>query len=48
MITLTIILLLVLVPEIRRPFTRMLSGIFAAVGIVFLASRSSRSGRRGL
>ena len=47
MITLTVILLLVFVPAVRRNVARMLWGIFAATGIVFLADRDSHARRRG-
>ncbi|HUA24337.1 MAG TPA: hypothetical protein VMA54_09480 [Steroidobacteraceae bacterium] len=47
MITLTIILLLVFVPALRRPLFRMLCGILAAVGIVFLIAPDSRPRRKG-
>lgn len=47
MITLTMILLLVFVPAARRNLARMLWGIFAATGIVFLADRDSHARRRG-
>lgn len=47
MITLTVILLLVFVPAARRNLARMLWGIFAAPGIIFLADRDSRAHRRG-
>lgn len=48
MITLTIILLLVFVPPLRRALSRMFWGVFAAVGIVFLIAPSSRQRRKGL
>jgi hypothetical protein len=48
MITLSIILLLVFVPESRRTLSRLLGGLLAAVGIVFLAARDSHAPRRGL
>jgi hypothetical protein len=47
MFTLTIILLLVFVPQFRRALSRMFWGLLAAVGIVFLISPSSRPRRKG-
>jgi hypothetical protein len=47
MITLTIILLIVFVPPFRRALSRMLWGVFAAVGIVFLIAPRSRPRSKG-
>lgn len=47
MITLTIILLLVLVPQFRRALFRMFYSILGMVGAVFLIAPDSRPGRKG-
>jgi hypothetical protein len=47
MITLTIILLIVFVPPFRRALSRMLWGVFAAVGIVFMIAPRSRPRSKG-
>jgi hypothetical protein len=47
MIALTIILLLVFVPQFRRALSRMFWGVLAAVGIVFLIAPRSGPRRRG-
>ena len=47
MITLTIILLLVFVPSLRRAVSRLLWSVLAAVGIVFLIAPKARPPRRG-
>jgi hypothetical protein len=47
MITLTIILLIVFVPPFRRALSRMVWGVFAAVGIVFLIAPRSRPRSKG-
>ena len=48
MITLTVILLVLFVPSFRRALGRLFWGLLAAVGIVFVATRDSRTIRRGL
>jgi len=48
MITLTIILLLVFVPQFRRALSRMLWVTLGTVGMVFLIAPRSRPRRRGV
>jgi hypothetical protein len=48
MITLSVILLLVFVPQSRRLLSGLLWGVFSVVGLIFLAAPDTRPRRRGL